>query len=305
MKKFGLLNRLIGLYFLGAFLVSIVAGTPVMAAAERENGAALVSISRADQPLDESIELKSPYPVLKEKAGNLFEFQVEFYYHGSQPRVFELSVLGTQGSYVDVLAEFAAVDKGIQSILVKPDQEFPDVVKVRYNPMLAKKVDPGQYVITLRASSGNLSATIELTAVVTARYDLFLNTSTGRLNVEITAGKDNHIPLRLINNSSVDLQDVRLSANVPDGWGIAFIPEVVGNLGVDGIQQTDMVITPDRNTIAGDYEIKVTAVHSETFKEVSLRITVATPTIWGWISVIVIILVITGLAAIFVRLGRR
>jgi uncharacterized membrane protein len=66
-----------------------------------------------------------------------------------------------------------------------------------------------------------------------------------------------------------------------------------------------MIITPDRDTIAGDYEIKVMALHPEVFKDMSLRITVATPSIWGWISVLIIILVIAGLAAIFIRLGRR
>jgi uncharacterized membrane protein len=247
----------------------------------------------------------SPYPILKEKAGNLFEFRVELHYHGSQARVFDLSVLGTQGSYVDILAEFTATDKGIESILVKPDQEFPEIVKVRYNPVLSKRIEPGKYVITLRASSGNISSSIDLTAVVTARYEIFMSTGTGRLNAEITAGKDNHIGVKLINNSSVDLKDVRLTANVPQNWGITFTPNVIDTIGVDDSQLADMVISPDRNTIAGDYEIKVMAIHSDTFKEMSLRITVATPTIWGWISVLLIILVIVSLVMIFIRLGRR
>jgi uncharacterized membrane protein len=305
MHKLKLLHRLAGFALLLAFMADIIAGQPICAFSENSCQPPPAFSSLETSPAAESLKLVSPYPVLKDKAGSLFEFQVELQYHGSQARVFDLSVLGNQGSYVDILAEFTSTDKGIQSILVKPDQEFPPIVKVRFNPILSKRIDPGEYLITLRASSGNLADSIDLTAVVTSRFELLLATSTGRLNAEITAGKDNHIAVMVRNNSSVDLKDVRLNANVPGNWGIKFVPDKISVIGVDDAQLTDMIISPNRDTIAGDYEIKVMALHPDAFRDMSLRITVATPTIWGWISVLIIILVIAGLAAIFVRLGRR
>jgi uncharacterized membrane protein len=179
------------------------------------------------------------------------------------------------------------------------------VVKVRYNPVLSKHIEPGNYLITFRASSGNISDSIELTAVVTARYEMFINTPSGRLNAEVTSGKDNHIGVRVGNSGSVALKDVRFSANVPQGWGVNFTPEVVDSIEPGHIQESDMVITPNSNTIAGDYEITVSAITSEALSEMKLRITVATPTIWGWIAVLIVVVVIAGLAVIFTQLGRR
>jgi uncharacterized membrane protein len=36
-----------------------------------------------------------------------------------------------------------------------------------------------------------------------------------------------------------------------------------------------------------------------------MRVTVETPTIWGWVGVIIIIIVVAGLIGIFMRFGRR
>ena len=164
---------------------------------------------------------------------------------------------------------------------------------------------PGRYLITLQASSGDIADTIELTAVVTARYETFINTSTTRLNAEVTAGKDNHIGVRVGNDSSVALDDVRFSANVPQGWGISFNPELIASMEPKQILESDMVLTPASNTIAGDYEIKVMALNAETLSDMKLRITVTTPTVWGWVGVLIVIAVIAGIATIFILLGRR
>ena len=39
--------------------------------------------------------------------------------------------------------------------------------------------------------------------------------------------------------------------------------------------------------------------------KLTLRVTVLTPTIWGWVGVIIVVLVVIGLIAMFWRLGRR
>jgi uncharacterized membrane protein len=305
MKRIRKMCRLFCCCLLLGVIILLAGGPAALASHESYNGGLTSEPNQEEPVLEEQLELKSPYPVLKEKSGRLFEFQVEMHYTGNKSRVFDLSVLGAEGAYVDILASFTATDKGIESILLKPNEEFPEIIKVRYNPAMKGLLDPGRYVITLQASSGDIRDTIELTAVVTARYDLFINTPTGRLNAEVTAGQDNHIGVRVRNNSSVALDEVRFSANVPQGWGVSFTPEEVNPLEAGRIQDSDMVITPHKNTIAGDYEIAVMAISSEALAEVKLRITVATPTIWGWVGVLIVIAVIAGIAVIFVLLGRR
>ena len=283
-------------------VVSLPGDQKAIASQESDNSILLQTPSQKEPPREDKIELKALYPVLKEKAGRLFEFPVELHYQGSKARVFDLSVVATREGYIDILASFTATDKGIESILLNPDEEFPARVRVRYNPTMK---EPGRYVITLQASSGDISDSIELTAVVTARYELSINTDNRRLNAEVTAGKDNHIGVLVWNRSSVALEDVRFGANVPQGWGVNFSPDMVGSLGIEFIQKSDMVITPPSNTIAGVYEITVMAITDETFAEMKLRITVTTPTIWGWVGILIVVAVIAGLAVIFGMLGRR
>ena len=64
------------------------------------------------------------------------------------------------------------------------------------------------------------------------------------------------------------------------------------------------ILAPDR-TIAGDYALTVTANSADVTKSENFRITVSTPTIWGWIGFGIVGLVVIGLAAVFFRLGRR
>jgi uncharacterized membrane protein len=49
----------------------------------------------------------------------------------------------------------------------------------------------------------------------------------------------------------------------------------------------------------------VTANSPETNKSVEFRITVSTPTLWGWVGFSIVALVVLGLAIVFFRLGRR
>jgi uncharacterized membrane protein len=41
------------------------------------------------------------------------------------------------------------------------------------------------------------------------------------------------------------------------------------------------------------------------FGNIDVRVTVLTPTIWGWVGIGIVVLVIAGLAVMFMRLGRR
>ena len=64
------------------------------------------------------------------------------------------------------------------------------------------------------------------------------------------------------------------------------------------------ILAPDR-TIAGDYLLTLTANSPEVNKTVDFRVTVSTPTVWGWIGFAIVALVVLGLGVVFFRLGRR
>jgi uncharacterized membrane protein len=305
MKRIRVIHWLLYFVLFFGIVAGIAGGQTAVVAEESGDSASLPALSQEEPPPEDKIELQSRYPVLKEKSGRLFEFQVELHYQGSKDRVFNFFLEAPPGTYTNIVAPYSMQEKGIEAILLEPGQEYPETVNIQFNPSIKGQAEPGEYPITLQVASGDISSSIELTAVVTARYELFINTSTRRLNAEITAGRDNHIGIWVKNAGSVALEKLRFSVNVPEGWGLEVTPEVLDSLGPELVQEADMVITPPSNTIAGDYEIRVRAITDEIVSDMTLRITVETPTIWGWVGILIVVAVIAGLAVIFVLLGRR
>ena len=145
-----------------------------------------------------------------------------------------------------------------------------------------------------------------VTATVTARYEMGLYTETGRLNTEATAGEDKHFAIKLVNFGSAAIEDITFSSSKPEGWSIKFNPEKVDSLESGLTQDVDVVINaPKGKTIAGDYVVTINAKSMKVNDSLELRVTVLTPSIWGWVGIIIVLVVIAGLAVIFRQLGRR
>jgi uncharacterized membrane protein len=71
-------------------------------------------------------------------------------------------------------------------------------------------------------------------------------------------------------------------------------------------QSVDVSIKPPPKTIAGDYMITLkTSGQQVTAQDVQIRVTVETPTIWGWVGVAIILVVVIGLIFVFMRFSRR
>ncbi len=84
-----------------------------------------------------------------------------------------------------------------------------------------------------------------------------------------------------------------------------FKPDKIDALAPGEVRQIKMeILAPDR-TIAGDYMMTLTANSVDVTKSADFRVTVSTPTIWGWLGFGIVGLVVLGLAIVFFRLGRR
>jgi len=260
-----------------------------------------------DEPLpEEKLEMESKFPVLSAKSGEIFEFDVTLKYQGGERRRFDLTF--TTPPEWRALATAGYPEKQIPAIEMGPAEMFPvtESIKVIFGPVSGKYPEPGDYVATLEVSSGTLKGTIELKAVVTARYEFAMLTSTGRLNTEADAGEDNHFSILLSNSGSAAIENITFSSSKPEGWSITFTPEKVESLDAGLTQEVDVVINPPDKTIAGDYQITLRAESKEFSPDpLKLRVTVLTPTIWGWVCVLIVLAVIAGVGVIFWRLGRR
>ncbi len=269
----------------------------------------------AQAPPKEEIKLEARYPELRGTAGSTFEFEVELKYTGKESRVFDLSAKAPPGFYVSIRPGYEA--KEIASIRLDPGKAYPDTVKVVLTPIFLlfteKLPEPGEYVVTLFVSSKEvkeLSSSINLKAIITAKYGLKAKTGgilEGRLNTKATAGEENPLPIIITNTGTAPLKKITFSTEKPGGWSITFKPETIDTLAAGAEQEVEVKIKPPRKTIAGDYMIalKIDEESMLAFDRLDIRVTVLTPTIWGWVGVGIVAAVIAGLAVIFLRLGRR
>jgi uncharacterized membrane protein len=265
-------------------------------------------LAQEETPPPEKIELTAAYSKLEGTSGTSFEFEVDLMYEGAEARVFNLLATGPKDWTTYITPDYPK-DKQILDIRLEPVQPLATYstqkIDVHTAPPFWLMPDPGEYQITLEASSGDVKGTIDLTAVVTGTYTMSLSTPDGRLNTTATAGKDNYFSVNLENTGSAAIDNITFSSDKPSGWTIDFTPKNIDSLNTGTSQTIDVNIKPPPKTIAGDYQITITASGKQIKDDMDIRVTVETPTIWGWVGVGIIVLVIAGVAFVFMRFSRR
>lgn len=256
-----------------------------------------------------SIEIRALYPTLEGIAGEDFVFEVEFQHIAvsitAEPVIFNLLTTAPPDWEVYMTPPYEK-EKKLSAISLKPGFTFTDKTRVVVKPLFWPLPEPGEYKITLTADSGELKDTVELTAKITARYALILLPSAERYNTTATSGKDNYFEVTAGNLGTAAIGDIKLSADKPVGWTVEFTPEKLDSLKALDSQKIDVNIKPPPETIAGDYSISLKASGTQTTaRDLNIRVTVESPTIWGWVGVIIIVLVVAGLVVIFLRFSRR
>ena len=253
---------------------------------------------------EERVELRPTYGKLEATfPGGSFAFEVDIPYWGSTARQFDLSASGPQGWSVFVQPSFGSLQ--IRSIMLEPNREFFDWVKVTASPPTFILPEPGEYKITLEVSSGNIRDSIDLTAVVAATYSLNLISATELLNTTATVGKDNFFSIVIENRGSGTIENIKFSSSKPRKWAIEFYPEKIDELLLGTFQTIEVNIKPAPKAIAGDYQVTLIADAKQTLENIDIRVTVETPTVWGWVGIVIILVVIAGVTFVFMRFSRR
>lgn len=286
------IGRTICLCFLLASLLTFLSLSPVLA-----------------QDEETKIELTTSYYKLEIISGESASFIVELSYQGAEARVFDLEATGPTDWVTYITPAYST---GIQILDIRIEPPLPDEtysterIAVNTAPTYGLMPEPGEYQITVEATSGEIKGTIQLTVVVTARYTMYLTTLDGRLSTTATAGKDNYFAVVVVNGGSAAIDDITFSTNKPRGWTVEFSQDKISSLEAGEFQTIDLNIKPPADTIAGDYEIIIRASGKQApADELKIRVTVKTSAIWGWVGVGIIVLVIAGLAFIFMRFSRR
>lgn len=291
-----MVSRIIG-SILGIMLIFTLIGGVVMA-------------QTAEPPTEEalkpSLEILSKYPVLTGESGTSFQTDLDVKYTGEKRQRVDLTITvpkDWQGYFTAGYPEkqVAAVELGPATTY-----EATETVKVNFFPAYGIYPDPGEYKVTITATAGDMKSTLDIKATVTAIYRMEIATDNGKYNTEVTAGKEGHFGIKLLNTGSAPLEDVTFVTSKPDGWEVTYKPDKIDAIQSMDIEEVDIIIkAPTGKTIAGDYMLSITPKSKKVSENMDLRVTVVTPSIWGYVSVIIVVVVIAGLAVVFRQLGRR
>ena len=246
------------------------------------------------------LTLTSQYPVLTTASGQTLKFTVDLKNQTNKPLTTALVARAPQGWTVRFKPQFG--DTQISSIQLKENATETLSVEID-SPTTA---EAKEYPVSIETRAGALEASTNLKVTLKGTQDLKMGSASGTLNTSVTAGTKTPVDFLVGNAGTAAIRNLAFITKKPnDKWTVEFRPDKIGALDPGQVQEIKMdILAPDR-TIAGDYLLTLTANSPEVNKSVEFRVTVSTPTIWGWVGFAIVGLVVIGLAVVFFRLGRR
>ncbi|WP_027093725.1 NEW3 domain-containing protein [Cohnella thermotolerans] len=161
------------------------------------------------------------------------------------------------------------------------------------------------YQIPVHASNSSTSADLSLEAVITGTYGLTLTTSDQRLSSNVTAGGKRNLEMVVQNTGTAELTNVNLTATAPTDWEVTFEPKTIASIKPGQSVPVTATIKASDKALSGDYVVGMTAQATEKSADATIRMTVKTSVLWGWIGVLIIIAVLAGVYGLFRKYGRR
>ena len=247
----------------------------------------------------DDIQITTSYPVLRGQTDAKFEFSLDVNNKVEVDRTFNLTAVGPEKWEINFKPAYE--QKQISSIRVKGGAN--QTLAVEVTP--PKEAQSGEYPVMVRISSGDKKAEVRLTVILTGIYKLDAGTPTGILSLEAIAGKTANFSLFVKNTGSAVNRNVTFSSFKPENWEVTFKPEKIEALEPGALKQIEVTVKPASQALVGDYSVGVLVNGEKSDKTIEMRVTVKASTAWGWIGIGIIILVIAGLSALFIYLGRR
>ncbi len=242
-------------------------------------------------------ELEADQPSMQGDADSIFNYRLTLRNRTAEEQLYALSTAAPRGW--SVIFEVSA--QKVTS--VKVEANTTQDVSVTVDP--PAEIEAGTYTIPVKAQAGSSAAEVELEVNITGTYKMELDTPTGRLSTDITAGKEKMVELQVSNTGSAELKDIKLSQSVPVDWEVRFEPESINSLLPGESATINAYIKSSGKAIAGDYVVNIKAQTPEVFDSADFRITVKTSALWGWIGILIIALVGAGIYYLFHRYGRQ
>jgi uncharacterized membrane protein len=189
----------------------------------------------------------------------------------------------------------------VTSVNVEPNSTLALTIDIKP----PEKIEAGTYKIPLSATTSTTSANLELEVVITGTYKMELTTPTGLLSTSVTAGDEKRMEFLINNTGTAELSDIKLESSTPANWNVTFDPKKVDKLPSGKVAKIFATIKVNKKAIPGDYVTNIEAKIPETSSKASIRISVGTPMLWGWIGVLIIIAALGSVYYLFRKYGRR
>jgi uncharacterized membrane protein len=248
----------------------------------------------------EDFTVTTSYPVLQGQTDAKFEFSLEVNNKSEADKNFNLSAQALPKWEINFKPAYE--QKQISSFRIKGGSS--QTVAVEVTP--PKDATSGSVPIVVTIGSGEKKQDVKLTVVLTGIYKLDAGTPTGLLSLEALAGKSANMSVFVKNTGSAVNKNISFSSFKPENWKVEFKPEKIEALEPNALKQVEVIISPAGQALVGDYSVGLSVDGEKgSSKTVELRVSVKTSAAWGWIGIIIIVLVIAGLGGLFLWLGRR
>lgn len=254
---------------------------------------------KKEEKKTKGINITTSYPVLKGPTDAKFEFSIDVENKTDKEAIFNLAYDGPKNWDVNFKPSYEP--KYFSSLRIKENQSQSMAVEVKPYAL----AEPGEYPIKVKVSSDKAQGEVALTVVLTGTYKLDAGTAEGLLSLNAYQGKSANMSFYVKNSGSAAQNGIKFLTFKPENWKVEFSPEKIDTLPPGELKQVEMTITPNDQALVGDYSVGVNVEGEKSTKNLEFRTTVRVSTAWGWIGLIIIVLVLASLVLLFVRMGRR
>ncbi|MBI2089171.1 MAG: hypothetical protein HYT78_10570 [Deltaproteobacteria bacterium] len=247
------------------------------------------------------LKLTSQYPVLTTPTGQTLKFTVDLKNETNKPLTATLVAQAPEAWSVRFKPQYG--DTVISSIALKENATETLSVEID-SPVRAQT---GEHPVTVRARAGAFEASTNLKVTLKGSPDLRIGTRAETLNTSLTAGKRTPVDIIVGNAGTAPVRNLSfIASKKPEKWAVEFKPDKIDVINPGEVREVKIEILAPARSIAGDYLISFTPNSPDAAaKSVEFRVTVSTPTFWGWLGAAIVAAVVLGLGVVFVRLGRR
>ena len=251
------------------------------------------------------------YPKVSGLVTDTFTFNVELKNLSDMAHYFDLVITGPTQWSIDITPA-SDTSKKISAIRLEPitvvagQTAYGQSITITATPPTQPIiVEPGEYTIKLDVSSGNIKASTELVAVITANYSLKVVPVDGIYNTKANAGKQNWYPVIIQNTGAAAVNNIDFLCDKTEGWKVGVSLFGIETLNPQDTREVGLTIIPPAKSIPGDYYISFWAIGQQAAASIDVRVTVETATVWGWLGIIIIVLIVAALGYLYIAFRRR